>query len=435
MHTYFLHQLQLSNTNSDRSKFILENDSNWNIAIDKISEIDRIDPSIKHTIIVPLREQCHTQPDKLIAEYRHGLENRVNFARIKIQTLAPLTRTDFNTDELVQALGDLKKYSHVFNNDPCLVGNYKAMFASRGADPFFIAINHFLDSPLGSIVSNPAFGYWTKTIDGAFKSNLYLNHSISMMEIFEKALRQTMSKEFADRIMAKTDYWKDSFSVRRAHEPCEDSKAYFSDDIKRLKSEGKIIVFIPNRIGDPDSPSRSLDYTNNGYFLKHILPQVTKNRRDFVVVCGNPTGKISHNEISKWVGIQYYSLRDEPISRHDYRWLSQNCDVVVGLYTDGDSDSNGGLALFESVTHKAMLFAPDVNEYKRYYDAINFPDELRLKNKLTKLIDADRAFNNFLNAFKDGRLTEYQIALKKHIDMLAYETTTPLFLNKLLKMS
>lgn len=372
MSTHVLVQLQLSNYNRD-GFFILTADSNWQIFVLKAVQMIKINPTIKIDVIVPLDGDCLESPYVLLRE--HGLEQHVKLISVPIAPNAPRTRFDFPWRTVSQALGELTKYTHVYVNDPVMLSHYRAMFHLAKAKPKFILQTHFLDSPLASVV-DPELSYWYRTVEACDKSDVFLWHCNSMETVFKQALMTEFQPHVVQRLMAKSDVWKDGYSITEIRKPVNHANVRF--DTKLL--DGKRVVWVPNRVG---GLGKSFDYTNNGKFLFEVVPQVWERRQDFVVVAGNPNQKVTNDEIAERCPA-YVKLLPGSVNRDEYRWLSARADIVVGLYTN---DTNGGLASLESIEFKAVPLFPDIYEYGVYFDAVGWPKELRIDPGLSDAAD------------------------------------------------
>jgi glycosyltransferase involved in cell wall biosynthesis len=178
------------------------------------------------------------------------------------------------------------------------------------------------------------------------------------------------------------------------------------------------VVWVPNRIG---GLGRSFDYTNNGRFLFDELPKVKS--KGFVVICGNPSQKITNDEIAGCVP-EYVKLVPGALNYDEYKWCTQRADIVVALY---DKDTNGGIAVLEAMHHGAMPLMLDINEYSRYFDDLNFPYNPRAKS----LDDVAQAFDNLM-LWKDEKAMSYiRTAMPNAIKKYSVEESTKQFVKEL----
>ena len=95
-----------------------------------------------------------------------------------------------------------------------------------------------------------------------------------------------------------------------------------------------------------------------------ILPQIKRTcKRDFVVIAGNPSQKITNKELSELCGKDgYVSLVPETFNRDEYKVVVKNSDIAVGLY---DKDTFGGTAARECIELGCMPLWIDCNEYSK----------------------------------------------------------------------
>ena len=381
MSARILYQLQLSAYDT-LGRFILSADSNWNIFVQKCVQLVKLDPDIKLDVLVPESRNLLEDPDLILREL--GVRKNVSLVPLPIRPSAVITRYDFPWSDVERAFnGRLPSYTHVYVNDPMLLRHYRAMFHLTKLRPKFIVQTHFLDSPLSRIVDMEV-SYWHGTVEAALKSDHCLWHSQSMFDQLQRAMKLDFAQNVIDRVVEKSSVWKDSYSSTEIRRPVSRERMRFVPE----ELVGKTVVWVPNRVG---GLGRSLDYTNNGKFLFEIVPELWKSQRDFVVIAGNPNQKISNDELARLCPA-YVKLVSGPFNRDEYRWLSQRADIVVGLYTDGDT--NGGLASLEAIEFNAVPLFPDVNEYKVYFDNVSWPSDLRVRpdlsdcsNVLSELID------------------------------------------------
>ncbi len=424
MSARILWQPQLSNYDT-QGRFILTADSNWQIFVLKAREMVKADPEIKIDVIVPMPENCLESASQLL--YEHRIQDHVVLVYMPIVPSALVTRFDFPWERIKSALGAwLKEYTHVYINDPMLLRHYKALFFLNKASPKFVIQTHFLDSPISRIVPDEV-SYWHGIVEACTKADVCLWHCQSMEDVFFEALGRDYQQHIVNSIMAKSDVWKDGYSSTEINRSVDHANLRF--DPKSL--DCKTVVWVPNRVG---GLGKSFDYTNNGKFLFEVVPEVWRQRMgrglhtetDFVVVAGNPNQKITNDEIVEHCPA-YVKLVDGPVNRDEYRWLSARADVVVGLYTN---DTNGGLASLESIdAGMAVPLFPDIYEYQVYFDAIDWPHELRIKPDLS---DAAEVMNRVLDQCHLGATALKVKALREFIQRYAsYEHTTPEMMKRL----
>lgn len=403
-----LFQLQLSNYTPD-GKFVLTADSNWQIFCTKVLQMVKIRPDLKVDVIVPSESQCLENVDELLRE--HCLTDNVFPVNIPIQTNAPATRYDFSWSMIKFMLeGKIDNYSHVFINDPMLLPNYRALFHLARLKPKFILQTHFLDSPVARVV-DPELSYWYGTVDACNKSDMFLWHCNSMQDVFREALEIEFKPEVVDRLMKKSDVFKDGYSINEIRKPVNLGNIRFDTS----KLDGKTIIWIPNRVG---GLGKSFDYTNNGKFMFDIIPKLWEQRQDFVVIAGNPNQKVSNDEIAAACPA-YMKLLPGPVNRDEYRWLSRRADIVGAFYTN---DTNGGLACLESLEFNSVPLFPDIYEYSVYFNESQFPTELRISPDFSNAVEVT---SRLLDQFKTEDVVAATGRMRKFIrSYAAYENTT-----------
>lgn len=381
-----LWQLQLSNYANDQ--FILSADSNWQIMVTKLIKMLELDPDMKVDILMPMFDACSESPQKLLANSFGGKSPQgVNFLQVPIARNALRTRYDFSYDiykELIRAEVKVEgEYTHVYVNDPLHLGNLKAMFfLEKFGSPKFIVQTHFLDNP-GNQIAPPECSYWHDQVAAQFKADVCLWHCKSMEDVFFNALARDYTEHRVQEVRDKSYVWKDGYSTKEISQPVDFNNVRF--DIEQFND--KKIVFVPNRVG---GLGKSFDYTNNGKFLFEYANQLAELRDDFVIIAGNPNQKITNSELDAHCK-PYVKLVDGALTRDEYRHLCRVSDVVVGLYTN---DTNGGLASLEAIELGTLPLFPDIYEYKVYFDAVQWPESLRIKPDLSNTVEVA---NNILD--------------------------------------
>lgn len=375
----------------------------------------KVNPDIMIDVLIPDIDQCTENPLALLADAGLKPEN-VWLLEIPINQNPLATRYDFPWDRIKKVLGwrtadNLGMYTHVYINDPMLLRHYKALFYVEKQKPKFIVQTHFLDSPSGRIVDDD-ISYWNGTFEAVEKADISLWHCESMRRVFAQDARKDFSDTRATAAIKKCDVWKDGYSINEIRKPVNVANLRFD---LLTATQGKKIVWVPNRIG---GLGRSFDYTNNGKFMFEIVPELWKRRQDFVVIAGNPNQKISNNELAELCPA-YVKLIETAPNRDEYRYLSAKADIVVALYLN---DTNGGLASLESMEAsdgKVLPLFPNVNEYKTYFDNVNFPKHLRVAEDLSDTVDV---LDRLLNVGQ----TPYSVELLNFVrGYAAYEYTTP----------
>lgn len=360
------------------NKFDLSTDSNWQLIILKLTNMLRLSDNIVYDILVPRAETCHVPPDELFHKNLGFKTKRVNFIYIDIARAAARTRYDFNW-EMYEAALQGKQYTHVYLNDPMMVRHIMALFSvSLKHRPKFILQNHFLDTPAEPLV--PAdISYWHGTVEGCLKTDVNFWHSAAMREQFLEAANNDYAARLIVEVDKKSHVWKSGYSLNEITSDInEDNLRFDKKIILNARLESKKVVWIPNRVG---GLGKSLDYANAGKFLFEIAPALWEQRKDFIVIAGNPNQKISNDEIASLCP-PYVKLIDTALNRDEYKYICRHADIVVGLYGE-KSDRNGGLASLEAIELGALPLFPNVNEYKTYFDSVDWPVSWRVKPDLS----------------------------------------------------
>lgn len=405
-----LWQLQLSNYNNGR--FNLSGDSNWTVFLSKASQLIKLNPDIHIDVLLPLWGTCDT--DYYHELMIHGLTGSVDVIQVNIARNALVTRYDFPFNTYLTAISTAYNYDVVYINDPCLSGNFRAVFQTIGYMPKFISQCHFLDTPFMAIVPETV-SYWHRTIEACVKSDLFIWHCESQEEFFQQELQYQFTPEFIENLMEKSFVWKSGHSLKFLQ-----TEPNINDmNLKALPLEHNTkIVWVPNRVG---GLGISLDYTNNGKFL---FEEVNKlERDDFVVLAGNPNQKIPNTQIAELCA-KYYYIKDGALNADEYLQLTRSADVVVALYTE---DTNGGIAVLEAIHYGAVPLMPNIYEYRTYFDAVDWPAEFRVAEDLSDVAEVlDRILDNL------DLLAPYVERMGKYIDEnFSIEATTNEFYERL----
>jgi hypothetical protein len=431
-------QTQLSNIVN--GKFDLACDSGWQMTINRVREMLKLNSELEVTILGPLFSQLVDAPSEvdqqLWDKYDANGECRLVYVEISIIPNALLTRYDFDVHELATALClDVHKtlhevrYDAVYLNDPMLLRAYKAMFhVKAGYQPKFYVHSHFVDVP-----SCPKFpqeaSLWLGQCEAAIKADFNFWQCRSAMEQFFSEMRLTYRDDVVDAVLAKSLPSDDGYSIAEITTPVDEAAMCFTAEEWQQKTAGKVVLFFPNRI----SPS-SGDYTSGCRFMFEVLPELRKRRQDFVVVCGNPNLKFSNDELLQRCGKDgYIKLMDGTPTRNEYRFIARNSHIVVALY-DAKSDTYGGTASRECVELGCMPLWPRCNEYFQLAQGAWGDEGLQLltQSDLSDIVDvADRLITR--------QLDEYKSEYDKLVGMLrsvirvrcSYEKTVPWMMVKM----
>jgi len=415
-------QTQLSNYDIS-GKYILECDSGWNMMIGRIIEILKHNETLKIDILVPKDEQVLTKPEEIVSQYANF--NRVKFLKQRLTNNAVKNRYDFNYHELENLLSDkAKEYTHVYINDPMLLRNFKSLFyLSFKCQPKFITHSHFIDNPENPKV--PAdVTYWYGQMETAIRSDYNFWQCESAMNVFFESMSNFYSSDIISVIKNKSEPWDDGYSSSEINTPIDYGKLRF-----KLPKD-KLIVFIPNRVG---GLGKSFDYTNAGKFMfgGQELNNLYNIRKDFIVVSGNPSQKISNDELTHLCK-PYVKLVPGTFTRNEYRYIASKAHINVGLY---DNDSYGGTAWRECIDLGCLPLSVNIYEYKLFFDELSYPFKVNVDfgNMIETLNDMLNFSREYSYCDENGvtRYTKDFNIRKSVLEKCSYEKTTP---NKLIKM-
>jgi hypothetical protein len=411
------------------------------MCIGRVREMLKLNPDLEIHIMGPMtREsdeqygtgQLMTSPWDINPDLFNAYRDRLKYIPVYIEANALATRYNFDINVMDWVL-DLKthkknesiRYDAVYVNDPMQLRNFKALFLLRGGyQPKFYVHSHFVDCP-----SCPKFpteaSLWHGQLEAAIKADYNFWQCSSALDEFEREARKTLQGKVVDEILAKSSPWDDGYSSTEMQTINKNNVRFDVGQFAKWKSEGKTILFVPNRIG---GKGRSSDYTNCGKFMFEILPEIRKQRQDFVVIAGNPSQKISNKELIECCGKDgYVNLVPQTFNRDEYKAVVANSDIVVGLY---DQDAYGSTASRECIELGCMPLWIDCNEYAVIMR------EARISHWLAK-----PDFSNIVDVTSDliGDLTRNKNLYKQYVEKLkkivrnkcSYEQTTPEAMKKM----
>lgn len=425
-----LAQLQLSNYDS-YGTWVLECDSGFQMVFGRIREMLKLNPELRVDVIGPRRSTLRTQPEDILPEL--FVSGRVKWIEVDIIANALATRYEFNFSQVGDALGledpQHARYDAVYVNDPMLLRHYKALFLLVGKyRPRYYVHSHFIDNEEVPKFPKEA-SLWLGQCEAAIKSDFNFWQCESSMNVFFESMAKQFRDEVIEAVKAKSLPWDDGYSQAEITSPYNLRNMRFTPEEWRQKTQGKTVIFVPNRIG---GKGRSSDYTNCGKFMFELLPQLRAARQDFVVVCGNPSQKIFNHELEEWCGKDgYLSLVPDAFNRDEFKFVARNSHIALGLY---DKDTYGGTVARECVELGCMPLWLDVNEYSSiareangypYVIKPDWSDFLEVSSSLIEVVkDSDTNLNSSQNKWKK--------ILKEVVrNRCSYEATTPLAMHRM----
>lgn len=355
-------QTQLSNYDT-KGKFILECDSGWQMVMGRVREMLKLNPELRVDVMGPMREQLITQPEDLNADL--FATERVRYVAHKIIPNALATRYDFDFENLGQVLDlaahkkdEKLRYDAVYINDPMHLRTFKALFMLQaGYRPRYYVHSHFIDNPECPKFPEEA-SLWLGQCEAAMKADFNFWQCESSMNVFFASMAGQFLTHVVAAVRNKSLPWDDGYSQEEITSPYNAKNMRFTPEEWTAKTQGKVVIFVPNRIG---GKGRSSDYTNCGKFMFELLPQLAAKRQDYVVVCGNPSQKFFNSELEEWHGKDgYVSLVPDAFNRDEFKFVARNSHIALGLY---DQDTYGGTVARECVELGCMPLWLDVNEY------------------------------------------------------------------------
>ena len=411
-------QTQLSNYDT-KGKFILECDSGWQMVMGRVREMLKLAPDLFIDVMGPMPEQCMTHPVNINPDLWEdpSVANRLRYIPHRIYPNALLTRYDFDWESIASSL-DLahNAYDAVLLNDPMHLRAFKAMFfIETKSQPKFFVHSHFVDDP-----SCPKFpveaSLWLGQCEAAIKADFNFWQCESTLDIVEKEMDKIFDHNVVSRVIAKSQPWDDGYSVSEMSTPVEEKNLRFNPKDVLSRLEGKVVLFVPNRIG---GRGRSSDYTNCGKFMFDILPEIYKRRQDFVVIAGNPSQKFLNGELWTECGPNgYINLVPDALNRDEFKWVARHSHIAVGLY---DQDSYGGTVARECIEAGCVPLWIDNYEYSIIAALANWPYMVR-----SDFVGLPLMADALIEACKSGVHERWKPRLKDVVrSRCSYEATTP----------
>ena len=345
------------------------------MVIGRVREMLKLNPELDVTVMGPMtgldygNRQLITDPwdvhPDLWEKYGEDGEDRLHYIEHDIIPNALVTRYDFDWTALacgldlgMMKLGRTPKFDAVYINDPMHLRNFQAMFhVVAGYQPRFYVHSHFIDNPECPKFPKEA-SLWLGQCEAAIKADFNFWQCESSMNVFFESMSKQFQPSVVDAVRAKSLPWDDGYSKEEINIPVNKENLRFTEEEWKKKTQGKVVIFVPNRIG---GKGRSSDYTNCGKFMFDLLPELRTRRQDFVVIAGNPSQKFLNSELEQMCGKNgYVSLVPDALNRDEFKFVARNSDISVGLY---DQDTYGGTVARECVELGCMPLWLDVNEY------------------------------------------------------------------------
>lgn len=435
-------QTQLSNYDT-KGNFILECDSGWQMVMGRVREMLKLNPDLQVDVMGPQLDQLITKPRDVNPDldwhYLYAYvdptkedRGRLNYIQHQIVPNALATRYDLNFELLSKIIGLQNhkghpelKYDAVYVNDPMHLRNLRAMFFLKaGYTPKFYTHSHFIDNPTCPKFPKEA-SLWLGQCEAAIRSDFNFWQCASAMDVFFQEMGDFFAPAVVEYTRQKSMPWDDGYSAAEITSAPDLGKVRFDTAKFSRDIAGKVVVFVPNRIG---GRGRSSDYTNCGKFMFEVLPELRKRRQDFVVIAGNPSQKFFNHELEQECGPNgYLNLVPDSLNRDEFKYVTSRSHVAVGLY---DQDSYGGTAARECIELGLLPLWIDNFEYSSlargagYGGYLARPDFSDLVDKADELINSIRA--------RDPELFALQKRLQRVVrDRCSYEATTPAAMAKM----
>lgn len=429
-------QTQLSNYTPD-GRWVLECDSGWQMCMGRIRQMLKLNPDLQVDIMGPclnLDGQCQvvTPPHSINPDlFETG---RVRYLEHWIQPNALATRYDFDYDSIGQVtlkLGNHKsnpnlRYDAVYINDPMHLRNFKALFMLMGGyRPNFYVHSHFVDVP-----SCPKFpteaSLWLGQCEAAIKADFNFWQCESAMHEFFIEMAKVYQPAIVKVVKDRSLPWDDGYSQEEITAPVDENQLRFTKKQWDARTQGKVVIFVPNRIG---GKGRSSDYTNCGKFMFELLPRLREVRQDFVVICGNPSQKFTNEELEQWCAADgYVSLVPDAFTRDEFKFVASHSDIAVGLY---DQDTYGGTAARECVELGCMPLWLATNEYLSIAREADVDSLALVKKDFSNLTEVLGAMIDDFRNYRAGMLAHLPSLQRTVRERCSYEETTKVAMMKM----
>jgi hypothetical protein len=225
--------------------------------------------------------------------------------------------------------------------------------------------------------------------EAAIKADFNFWQCESTLDIVLDEMDNIFAPKIVNDVAQKSAPWDDGYSVAEMSTPVEERNLRFDPKDVLSRLEGKVVLFVPNRIG---GRGRSSDYTNCGKFMFDILPEIYKRRHDFVV--------------------------PDALNRDEFKWVARHSHIALGLY---DQDSYGGTVARECIEAGCVPLWIDNYEYSIIAKLANWPYVVR-KDFVGLPLMADA----LIETCKSGVHEKWKARLKEVVrERCSYEATTP----------
>lgn len=416
-------QTQLSSYNRE-GKFDLATDSGWQMTLGRARMMLSLNSELCIDVMCPRYESCIISSIRLNKDlYNSG---RLKFIEHEIIPNALATRFDFDYRTITHMINFYQKrsgnYDVVLINDPMHLRNFKAVFNELKHRPLFVTHSHFIDNPQCPKFPNES-SLWMGQVEAARRSDLNFWQCESALNIFHDEMINEYRDDVVNGVMKKSFAWDDGYSSEEINFPIDHSKIRFNVDDIAEKMGDKIVLFVPNRIGDG---VRSNDYTNCGKFMREFLPKLRKHRDDFIVICGNPNQKITNEELETTSGQHGYInvlkgvTGSGSFNRDEYKWIADASNIVVALF---NQDSYGGTASRECIERGCYPLWLDNYEYRTISKLAMWPDRFVAKCDMSDLVE--RTNDLITNVKNNHAMFERYKRLRDVVrERCSYENTT-----------
>jgi len=384
----------------------------------RIREWFKHNSNIHVDVVGPQRSAIHTQPEDINPDIWDN-NPRIRWCEIKQPANAYRARFFPDADAL-QDLLDSNAYDIIYSREPTMMRNLLACYYGR-ARPRTVVHTSFQDVP-----SAPKFGatLWHGQIESVLRDDIdvcFFQCQPALDKFIHEMADYGVSSNLIERAKAKFFVDDDGYSRYDINKPVDEDKMGFSFPKFYDLTQGKQIIFFPNRI----SPA-SGDYTNSKLFLD-MLPKLRDHRQDFCAIVnpGKHPGTKKEELDASHGHCGLVTVSPEVLNRDEYRFVARLSDLVVCLYL---TDLYGATAQRECIELGACpiwVSSPELSDIAR---VAGVDQQVLVKPDFSDLVDVvDRA----LSMSRAQRLRINSRLLPVIRSRCAYEATAPKMMQRI----
>ena len=387
-----LYDLQLSVVdNYDDGNFLMERDSNTNVAGFTLKGLALLHPDWNFYVLVPYKYQ--RKGEENYSPLNRTLPANVHFKEYKYYGFPFLDRMNFK----IRALDRIFENIHIdimLLNDPTKVLNYKTYFYNKQKEYVPIIVrNHWVSGKLDRKVPEE-IDFFIRQVEGAYYSTYATFNSNYAIEIFLENAKEYFNEEFINKIRPKLKAFEtvDAEQVRKHYTG---------------KKYEKFTILWGHR----------LSYYTGWTKTFEALRMLYEKGYNFQVIAPDPGNKMNQEDLVR----QYpfiLPINKKEWSHKDYLKACSECHAVIGNHAY--PATWGGLAITEPMSVGAIPFLLNKYAYKEMFwqyktnplaQFVYFSNEKELIKKIGFVIESNVLQKNISEAAKsfiDARLNMTQ---------------------------